>query len=164
MSCKENKLTLKDKYEKNEKVTVMQQENNIHKTKSLVQKEKDVCAQEEISEGDKVLQQLEGDLEDMFQTEESDYLGACLDLYLKPWWGRTAPFSQTEQLTEPMSCKDDNLTFEDVSIKDKAERAEKVPVMPQKDTTQEPDSLVQKENDVGTQEELKISEGDNVLQ
>lgn len=87
MSCKENKLTFKDKSEKNEKVTVTQQENNIHKTKSLVQKEKDVCAQEEISDGDKVLQQLTGDLEDKFQTEGSDYLGACLDLYLKPCRG-----------------------------------------------------------------------------
>lgn len=82
LSCSDNNLTstdvsTKDEAESAENVTVMLQEDNIQETDSLVPKEDDVCAEEELktSEGDKVLQEETCDLEEKLQTEGSE----CLD-------------------------------------------------------------------------------------
>lgn len=100
------------------------------------------CKKPKISEGDNVLQQQPRD-----QTMGSD----CLDMFgpiLKALDSlNEALTSQMEQ--RPMSCREDILTFKELSEKDEAEK---------------PDSLVKKDNDVGVQEELKTSEGDDVLQ
>ncbi len=152
MGCKQNNLASKEISEKDEaesaeEVTVMQQE--------------DVCAQKELktSEGDNVLQQQTPDLEEKLQTEGSeglDTLGTVLEDLERESMVLTAQLQ--------MSCIENDLTSKDVSEKDEAESAEEVTVMQEEDKIQEPDSLVQNENDVCAQEELKTSEGGHVHQ
>eukprot|EP00064_Thunnus_orientalis_P025581 superscaffoldBa00013302_g25971 len=136
------------------KYKALERERDILLTELHEEKDLHVERQLRDSEREKALRKQICELKEQIRTEHN----GCADSFVPKLKAlereNAALISQVEHLK--MSCKDMNLTLKDLSEKEK----EKVVVTQHEDGAQEPDSLVEKEHYVCSQEEL--SEGDNV--